>query len=46
MVVGSLCTGLLIAWFTAWLMHSITFPLYLGTSTLLLHHSDVFSTPR
>ena len=44
--VGPLCIGLISAWFNhTGSKHSLTFPLALGTSRKLLHHSDVSSTP-
>ena len=45
--VGPLCTGLISAWFNwAGPKHSLTLPLALDTSTMLLHHSKTSSTPR
>ena len=44
---GPLCTGLISAWFNcAGSRHSLTLPLALGTSTKLLHHSEVSLTSR
>ena len=45
--VGPLCIGLISAWFKhAGSRHNVTFPLALGTSTKLLHLSDVSLTPQ
>ena len=45
--VGPLCIGLINAWLShAGSKHSCTLPFALGTTTKLLHHSAISSTPR
>ena len=47
LVVGPMYTGLISVWFShLWQWHNLPFPLCLGTSTKLLHHSDVLSIPK